>query len=62
MPLEGELWWSVVDFIAADANKEIVPLALSVCEIENTETWSWFLEHLHNYFDDGRQVTFISDR
>ncbi|KAK9208792.1 hypothetical protein WN944_001152 [Citrus x changshan-huyou] len=48
--------------IAVDANKGIVPLALFVCEIENTETWSWFLEHLHNYFDDGRQVTFISDR
>ncbi|KAH9789142.1 SWIM-type domain-containing protein [Citrus sinensis] len=48
--------------VAADANKGIVSLALSICEIENTETWSWFLEHLHNYFDDGRHVTFINDR
>ena len=48
--------------VASDANKWIVPLALCVCEIENTKTWTWFLDHLHSYLDDGRQVTFISDR
>lgn len=47
--------------VGMDTNNEIVPLALCVCEIENTETWSWFMEHLHNYLYDG-QVTFISDR
>ncbi|KAK9181033.1 hypothetical protein WN944_024170 [Citrus x changshan-huyou] len=60
--LKGKYGGVLLAAVAADANKGIVPLALSVCEIENTETWSWFLEHLHNYFDDGRQVTFISDR
>ena len=35
---------------------------LCVCEIENTKTWIWFLEHLHIYLDDRRHVTFISNR
>ncbi|KAK9184279.1 hypothetical protein WN943_024627 [Citrus x changshan-huyou] len=60
--LKGKYGGVLLAAVAANVNKGIVPLALSVCEIENTETWSWFLEHLHNYFDDGRQVTFISDR
>ncbi|KAK9193218.1 hypothetical protein WN944_003915 [Citrus x changshan-huyou] len=60
--LKGKYGGVLLAAIATDANKGIVPLAVCVCEIENTETWTWFLEHLHNYLDDGRQVTFISDR
>ncbi|KAH9744160.1 SWIM-type domain-containing protein [Citrus sinensis] len=60
--LKGKYGGVLLAAIATDANKGIVPLAICVCEIENTETWTWFLEHLHNYLDDGRQVTFISDR
>ncbi|KAH9705145.1 SWIM-type domain-containing protein [Citrus sinensis] len=49
--------------VGMDANNGMVPLALAVCEIENTETWSWFLEILHSYFDNGlEQITFCSDR
>ena len=45
-----------------DGNSKIVPLALCVCEIENAETWRWFIENLNSYLNDGRHVTFISDR
>ncbi|XP_052289946.1 uncharacterized protein LOC127899849 [Citrus sinensis] len=49
--------------VGMDANNGMVPLALAVCEIENTETWSWFLEILHSYFDNGlEQITFCLDR
>ena len=45
--------------VGMDANNGMVPLALAVCEIENTETWSWFLEILHSYFDNGLEhITF----
>lgn len=40
--------------VAADINKGIVSLALYVCKIENTKIWTWSLELLHNYLDDGR--------
>ncbi|KAK9175831.1 hypothetical protein WN944_027841 [Citrus x changshan-huyou] len=49
--------------VSMDANNGMVPLAIAVCEIENTETWTWFLEILHLYFDNGSdQITFCSDR
>ncbi|KAK9186817.1 hypothetical protein WN944_018206 [Citrus x changshan-huyou] len=49
--------------VSIDANNGIVPLAIAVCEIENTETWTWFLEILHSYFDNGSyHITFCSDR
>ena len=60
--LKGKYGGVLLAAVASDANKGIVPLALCVCEIENTETWTWFLDHLHSYLDDGRHVTFISDR
>ncbi|KAH9658366.1 SWIM-type domain-containing protein [Citrus sinensis] len=59
--LKGKYRGVLLAAIATNANKGIVPLAICVCKIKNTETWTWFLEHLHNYLDDGRQVTFISD-
>lgn len=60
--LKGKYGGVLLVAVASDANKGIVPLALCVCEIENTETWTWFLDYLHSYLDDGRQVTFYSDR
>ncbi|KAH9700534.1 SWIM-type domain-containing protein [Citrus sinensis] len=49
--------------VSMDANNGMVPLAIAVCEIEKTETWTWFLEILHSYFDNGsNQITFCSDR
>ncbi|KAH9649573.1 SWIM-type domain-containing protein [Citrus sinensis] len=49
--------------VSMDANNGMVPLAIAVCEIENTKTWTWFLEILHSYFDNGSdQITFCSDR
>ncbi|KAH9698180.1 SWIM-type domain-containing protein [Citrus sinensis] len=49
--------------VSMDANNGMVSLAIVVCEIENTETWTWFLEILHSYFDNGSdQITFCSDR
>ncbi|KAK9178548.1 hypothetical protein WN943_027740 [Citrus x changshan-huyou] len=49
--------------VGMDANNGMVPLALAVCEIENTETWTWFLEILYSYFDNGLDhITFCTDR
>ncbi|KAH9762042.1 SWIM-type domain-containing protein [Citrus sinensis] len=49
--------------VSMDTNNGMVPLAIGVCEIENTETWIWFLEILYSYFDNGSdQITFCSDR
>ncbi|XP_024037036.1 uncharacterized protein LOC107174971 [Citrus sinensis] len=60
--LKGKYGGVLLAAVGMDANNGIVPLALCVCEIENTESCGWFMEHLHNYLDDGRLVTFISDK
>lgn len=28
--------------VAYDANNQIFPLAFTLCDIENTKTWTWF--------------------
>lgn len=49
--------------VSMDANNGMVLLAVAVCEIEKTETWIWFLEILHSYFDNRYdQITFCIDR
>ncbi|KAH9648646.1 SWIM-type domain-containing protein [Citrus sinensis] len=60
--LKGKYGGVLLAAVGIDGNNGIVSLALCVCEIDNTETWGWFMENLNNYLDDGRQVTFISDR
>lgn len=62
MSLKRQYGGVLLVVVGMDRNNEIVPLAIYVCEITNTETWGWFMEHLNNYLDDGRQMTFISDR
>ncbi|KAH9702968.1 SWIM-type domain-containing protein [Citrus sinensis] len=53
----------LLSVVSMDANNGIVPLVIAMYEIENTETWTWFLEILHSYFDNGSyQITFCSDR
>ncbi|KAH9769197.1 SWIM-type domain-containing protein [Citrus sinensis] len=61
--LKSKYGGALLAAVGMDANNGMIPLALAVCEIENTETWSWFLEILHSYFDNGLEhITFCSDR
>ena len=60
--LKGKYSGVLLATVGMDGNNGIVPLAICVCEIENTETCGWFMEHLHSYLDDKRQVTFVNDR
>ena len=60
--LKGKYGGVLLAAISMDVNNGIVLLAFCVYEIENTETWGWFMEHLHNYLDDDRLMIFINDR
>ena len=50
--------------IAIDADGGIFPLAYCVCEFENTDSWSWFLELLHRAlkWNNDMPLCFMSDR
>ena len=48
--------------VSLDANQRIFPIAICVCEYENTESWTRFFSHLQEYLVDDRQLTFMTDR
>ncbi|KAK9233002.1 hypothetical protein WN943_023251 [Citrus x changshan-huyou] len=54
--LKGKYSGVLLATVGMDGNNGIVPLAICVYKIENTETWEWFMEHLHSYIDDERQL------
>ena len=60
--LKGKYSGVLLAVVGMDGNNRIIPLVLCVCEIENVETYGWFMENLNSYLDDRRHVTFISDR
>ncbi|XP_074321758.1 uncharacterized protein LOC141658929 [Silene latifolia] len=50
--------------VGKDGNNNIYPIAWAVVEVENGETWSWFLKLLVEDLgkEDGDGLTFMSDR
>ncbi|CAH9054160.1 unnamed protein product, partial [Cuscuta europaea] len=61
--LYGKFKGHLLVAVAMNANREIFPLAYAVVESENTNSWSWFLEHIMTYVvRPNRHVCIISDR
>lgn len=62
--LKGVYGGQLLAAVGRDGNDNIYPLAMAVVEIENKDTWGWFMTELCN--DIGRVEdmgwTFISDR
>ncbi|WVY90028.1 hypothetical protein V8G54_035542 [Vigna mungo] len=63
--LKGKYGGELLTAIARDANDHMLPLAYAIVEVENKETWKWFLELLVE--DIGGEavqasLTFISDQ
>ncbi|CAA7031646.1 unnamed protein product [Microthlaspi erraticum] len=50
--------------VGRDANNQIYPFAWAVVQVENTESWLWFIRHLKNDLGlgNGDGFTVISDR
>ena len=61
--LTGKYKGTILTVIGIDCNKQIVPIAFSFVENENTESWYWFFERLKIHVVAGRpNVCLISDR
>jgi len=63
--LKGKYGGELLTAVARDANDQMLPLAYFVVEVENKETWAWFLELL--VYDLGgpelcARITFMSDQ
>ncbi|KAK2637902.1 hypothetical protein Ddye_025697 [Dipteronia dyeriana] len=46
MSLDLRVWGVMLSAIALDADSGIFPIAFCICEVENTDTWVWFLRHI----------------
>ncbi|KAM3374531.1 hypothetical protein P3S68_013245 [Capsicum galapagoense] len=47
---------------AVDADDGFFPVAFAVIDIENDDSWRWFLEQLKSALSNSQSLTFISDR
>ncbi|CAH9122476.1 unnamed protein product [Cuscuta epithymum] len=61
--LKGLLKGEILTAVGRDANN-MYPIVWAIVEIENTSSWSWFLELLMQDLDivDSKPWTFISDQ
>lgn len=60
--LKGDFKGTMLLAVAMDGNNQILPVAYAICKSECTETWSWFMEKLHDCVGDMGSLSFISDR
>ncbi|KAK3212658.1 hypothetical protein Dsin_017364 [Dipteronia sinensis] len=60
----GKFGGVLLSVIALDGDNCIIPIAICICESENSESWIWFLRQLWDSlrWDDSRRICFISDR
>ena len=61
--LKGVCQGQLLAAIGRDGNNQIYPIAWAVVQVENSDTWEWFIKLLAKDLElgDGKGVTFISD-
>ncbi|KAL4289782.1 hypothetical protein GQ457_14G002440 [Hibiscus cannabinus] len=59
----GSLKGEILAAVGRDSNDQIFPIAWAVVEVENRDTWAWFLKNTHADLNlgDGGKFTLISD-
>ncbi|KAL5581436.1 hypothetical protein UlMin_013878 [Ulmus minor] len=62
--IKGGYTGQLLSAVGLDANNYIFPIAYAVVEVENYQSWKWFLQHLEADLEivNSRFFTFISDR
>ncbi|KAK9008766.1 hypothetical protein V6N11_080244 [Hibiscus sabdariffa] len=61
--LKGSFKGEILSAVGRDCNNQIFPIAWAVVEVENRETWAWFLNNLQHDLGlgDGDGCTLLSD-
>ncbi|KAK8998652.1 hypothetical protein V6N11_084039 [Hibiscus sabdariffa] len=61
--LKGSLKREILSIVGRDSNNQIFPVAWAYVEVENMESWAWFLNHLKDDLNlaNGDNLTLLSD-
>ena len=61
--LKGPCQGKLLAAVSKDSNNQMFPVAWAVVEIENKNTWKWFIEQLREDLElgDGTNVVIITD-
>ncbi|KAJ0007618.1 hypothetical protein Pint_30463 [Pistacia integerrima] len=60
--LKGPYDGVLLSAVFMDANSGIFPVAITICEIENKESWRYFMTLLKEFIGDIDPITIMSDR
>ncbi|XP_031253261.1 uncharacterized protein LOC116111206 [Pistacia vera] len=60
--LKGPYDGVLLSTVSMDANNDIFPVAITICEIENKESWRYFMTLLNEFIGDIDPITIMSDR
>ncbi|KAJ0020301.1 hypothetical protein Pint_31925 [Pistacia integerrima] len=60
--LKGPYGGVLLSAVSMDTNSGIFPVAITICEIENKESWRYFMTLLKEFIGDIDPITIMSDR
>ncbi|XP_023729493.1 uncharacterized protein LOC111877202 [Lactuca sativa] len=60
--LKGKYKGTILHEVAMDGNNQILPIGYGICPKETTNSWTWFLEELHECIGDVEGLTIVTDR
>jgi len=60
--LKGEFKGSILHAVYMDGEDHIVPIGYGICKSESIDSWTWFLEKLHECIGEMENLSFITDR
>nr|KAJ0227379.1 hypothetical protein LSAT_V11C100033090 [Lactuca sativa] len=60
--LKGKYKGTILYAVAMDGNDQILPIEYGICPKETTDSWTWFLEKLHECIGDFEGLTMFTDR
>ena len=60
--LKGKFKGKMFHAVAMDGNNQIFPIGYGIFKSESEESWTWFLEKLHECIGEVEDLTFITDR